>query len=277
MIFFTIFILLISSIIGIFFLSKVVPLKFGYFNLLSYQYLYQCIFLVVPGAIVILLGVRTDLALQPVSDNTIYLTSYLISWCVFAFPATIVFWDQVTNKKIYNLIVAYKRKDVVHYNKKSITKTNVTIISIINSLLLMVFLSLLPVIPVLHIGSGSEFIMNSRIESAFDLPSWVYGYRRVLIYFLPIFFLYTLALRNVIDLPKWLVILNGVNAVVILGYSTEKAPLLYLIIAVFFLKNTFNNYNLSFGKSLPIGFGIFSILFLMFLYGEFIDFSCLFL
>lgn len=266
MIFFSIFILLISSIIGMFLLNQTLPLKFKYLNLLSFQYLYQCIFLVVPGAIVILLGVRTDLALQPVTDKTIYLTSFLICWCVFAFPATIAFWDLVTKQKIYNLILSYKEKDIIHYNKEFITRRNVIIVSIISTAFLLFFLALLPVIPVLHIGSGSEFIMNSRIESAFDLPSWVYGLRRVLIYFLPIFFLYSLALKSIVNLPKWILFLNGINAIIILGYSTEKAPLLYLILAVFFLKNTFNNYNLSFGRLLPIGFGIFGILFLMFMF-----------
>lgn len=266
MIFFLIFILLASSIIGIFLLNRVLPLNSKYLNLLSFQYLYQCIFLVVPGAIVILLGVRTDLALKPVSDKTIYLTSYLICWSVVAFPATIAFWDLVTKQRIYNLILDYKKRECAHYNNEFITRKNISIVSIINTIFLLFFLSLLPVIPIFHIGSGSEFIMNSRIESAFDLPSWVYGFRRVLIYFLPIFFLYTLALRNIIHVPRWVLFINGVNAIFILGYSTEKAPLLYLILAVFFLKNNFNNYNLSFGRLLPIGGAVFGILFLMFMF-----------
>ena len=264
MIIFLIFTILTSTALGIFLIHKVLPLSSKYLNLLSYQYLYQCVFLVVPGAIVILMGVRTDLALQPVSENTIYLTSYLVAWCVFAFPATIVILDLIFKQKIYKLIVSYKKKECVHRNNSSVTRRNIIIISFINTVLLLLFLIILPVIPIFHIGAGSEFIMNSRIQSAFDLPSWVYGFRRILIYFLPIFFLYVIALKNIMFVPKWILYLNGLNAVIILGYSTEKAPLLYLIIAVFFLKNNFNNYNLSFGKLIPIGFCIFGILFLMF-------------
>ncbi|UUM28125.1 hypothetical protein NQU59_03020 [Acinetobacter colistiniresistens] len=124
---------------------------------------------------------------------------------------------------------------------------------------------MLPVIPILHIGAGSEFIMNSRIESAFDLPGWVYGFRRVLVYFLPIFLLYVLALKRNVSIPNWVVFLSVINAIIILGYSTEKAPLLYLILSVFFLKNNFKDYNLSFGRLIPIGGGLFFILFMMFL------------
>lgn len=266
MVIFVILIILVSCISGILLLSRALPVGFKYWNLLSFQYLCQCVFLVVPGAIAILLGVRNDLALQPVSENTIYFTSYLIAWCVFAFPATIVFLDLMFNQKIYDLIVEYKQKDFVHYNKYKTTKSNVVIISVINTILLLIFLALLPVIPILHIGAGSEFIMNSRIESAFDLPGWVYGFRRILVYFLPIFLLYILAIKKYINIPKWVMYLNVFNAVVILGYSTEKAPLLYLILSIFFLKNTFKDYSLSFGRLIPIAGGLFLILFMMFLF-----------
>ena len=255
-------------------LSNSLPISPKYLNLLSFQYVYQCIFLVVPGAIAILLGVRSDLALQPVSEKTIYLTSFLIVWCVFAFPFTILFWDLILKQKIYNLIVQYKNKEFIHNTKAEVTISNISIIAIISTIALLIFLYLLPVIPVFHIGAGSEFIMNSRIESAFDLPGWLYGLRRVLVYFLPIFFLYIIALKINIHVPKWVLYISGINAILILGYSTEKAPILYLILAVFFLKNNFNNYNLSFGRLLPIGVGIFLILFMMFMFfynNEFTD------
>lgn len=134
-------------------------------------------------------------------------------------------------------IEEYKyRKTLVSFSR--VRTINIFFISVFNSFLLLFFLYLLPIIPILHIGSGSEFIMNARLESAFDLPSFLYGFRRILVYYLPIFFLYVLAFHyGVKKVNLFILWLCFFNTIIILGYSTEKAPVVFFLFSIFYLKN----------------------------------------
>ena len=259
--------LLLAAGIGLFVLSLSIPFKLRFLNLISYQYFLHFIFLVVPGSIAILLGFREDLALIPVQDITVIYVCVAVAWCLIAFPLTITVMDLLLGQNIKLKIIEYKSKPIVNYNNSKITIRNVRIIMMFNVFFLMLFIFLLPVIPIFHIGSGVDFIMNSRLESAFDLHPGVYFLRRVLYYFLPIYFLYLFALNNYIKVGRFLLFFSFVSALFILGYSTEKAPIILFIVSIFFLKNLIgDSYNLSINKLLPLFFFMAFLLILMFIF-----------
>lgn len=258
--------LMISTIFGIIFLSRVAPIVPKYLNFFTYQYFIQFILLVVPGTILILNGNREDLALYPISDQTVTITSLAICWCVFMFPFTLYILDLILNSKLRSKIKLYKVKEVYFNGNPEIINSNIIFITLINSILLSIFLYLLPSIPIFHIGLGAEQIMNSRLESAFDLPAWLYGFRRILVYFLPIFLLYVIAINySVIKISRYILWLCWLNALLILGYSSEKAPVVYLLISVIILKNTLlPTYKIHFIKLVFIFLIVFLLLLTMF-------------
>ncbi|WP_338190989.1 hypothetical protein, partial [Proteus mirabilis] len=190
---FLIFVLIYISCLGCYFLSKVTPLSFKNLNFLSYQYLLHFIIFIVPGTIAILLGIKFELALQPVSDETIFYAVLAIIWCIIAFPITMGIWDILLNQQLKKRIILYNEKSV-SYNKQ-FTLSKIKLLTLFNTLALLFLIYLLPVIPIFHIGSGSDLIMEYRLKSAFDLPGSVYFFRRILIYFFPFFFLYFLLLH----------------------------------------------------------------------------------
>lgn len=267
MIIFSIVVLLVALFLGIFFLSKVVPLGASELNFISYQYYMHFVLLVIPGSIMILLGNRSDLALLPLSNATVIYCSLAIAWCVFIFPFTMFMLDKISRQQLKIKIKNYNQYNVVHHSQPEVTLRNIKIITIFNTSLLLIFLSMLPTIPIFHIGAGSEFLMNSRLESAFDLPAWLYGFRRILVYYLPIFLLFVLAFNSVKKVPKWIFLLCFINAFLVLGYSTEKAPIIFLIFSIFFMKNLLpNSYNLSFFKLLPLLILFLTLLISMFMF-----------
>ena len=258
--------LIISTILGILLLSRVAPIEPKYLNFFTYQYFIQFILLVVPGTILILNGNREDLALYPVSDQAITITSLAVCWCVFMFSFTLYILDLILNGKLKNRIKQFKFKEVYFNGNPKIISSNITLITITNFILLCIFLYLLPSIPLFHIGLGAELVMNSRLESAFDLPAWLYGFRRVLVYFFPIFLLYVIAVNHsVIKISKYVLGLCWLNSLLILGYSSEKAPVIYLLISVVILKNTLlPEYKINLTKLLFMLFIIFLLLLTMF-------------
>ena len=265
MIYLVLLVLIFSTALGLFVLSLSIPFKLKFINLISYQYFLHFVFLVVPGSIVILLGYREDLALLPVRDETVILTCLAVAWCVLAFPLTITVLDFLLGGNIKEKIIAYKSKPLVNYNNSRTTLLNVRVVMVIALCLLFFLIYLLPVIPIFHIGSSVEFIMNSRLESAFDLPPEVYFLRRILYYFLPIFFLYLYALNSYVKVGKVLLWTSFFSAVFILGYSTEKAPVVLFLISIFFLKNIVNDsYVLSIRRILPLLVTVIFVLLLMF-------------
>ncbi|EOI2317003.1 O-antigen polymerase [Proteus mirabilis] len=235
---FLIFVLIYISCLGCYFLSKVTPLSFKNLNFLSYQYLLHFIIFIVPGTIAILLGVKFELALQPVSDETIFYAVLAIIWCIIAFPITMGIWDILLNQQLKKRIILYNEKSV-SYNKQ-FTLSKIKFLTLFNTLALLFLIYLLPVIPIFHIGSGSDLIMEYRLKSAFDLPGSIYFFRRILIYFFPIFFLYILSLHSIKKIPFYLFLINFLNAAFILSYSTEKAPIVFFIIAIIFTINITN-------------------------------------
>ena len=73
------------------------------------------------------------------------------------------------------------------------------------------------------------------------------------------------ALNSYIKIGKILLLTSFFSAVFILGYSTEKAPIVLFLISIFFLKNIINNnYDLSIRRILPLLFFIIVVLILMF-------------
>lgn len=245
--------LVASTLLGIFFLSRVVPINFKNLNLLSYQYAIHFIILVVPGSIMILLGNRSDLALLPVSMETVLKCSIAIIWCISSFPLTATLLDFALKQNLKRKIILYKSRAILHHKNPRSTLKNIKYITYANTINLFILFSLIPIIPIFHLGNNADFIMNARIESAFDLPGGVYIFRRILIYFLPIFFLYTIAFNNIKKVPRKIIILSLFNAFMILGYSTEKAPIIFLIFSYFYMKNISSDlFNFSLKKILTL-------------------------
>ncbi|MDR6543217.1 oligosaccharide repeat unit polymerase [Acinetobacter bereziniae] len=248
-----IFLLVFCTVLGLSILAFSIPFQIKYLNLISYQYFLNFIFLVVPGSIAILLGFRDDLALYPVRDETVIYTCIAICWCLIAFPTTITILDLLLKQNIKRKLIDYKMKKIVHFNNGDITKRNVVIVTIFAFFFLVLLMALLPVIPIFHVGASAEFIMNSRLESAFDLPPIVYFFRRILIYFFPIYFIYLFVLKSYLDIDKKVLFVTFICTIFILTYSTEKAPVVLFILAIFFAKNLIGkNYSLSIRKIIPL-------------------------
>lgn len=248
-----VFLLVFCTLIGLSLLAFSIPFQVKYLNLISYQYFLNFIFLVVPGSIAILLGFRDDLALYPVSDATVIYTCIAICWCLIAFPATITILDLLLKQNIKKKLIDYKGKEIVHFNYEKVTKQNIRIVTFFSVIALIALMASLPIIPIFHIGASAEFIMNSRLESAFDLPPIVYFFRRILIYFFPIYFIYLFVLNNKFKVDKTILIISFFCAAFILTYSTEKAPIVLFILTIFFSKNLISeNYSLSIRKLIPL-------------------------
>ncbi|EJF7713640.1 oligosaccharide repeat unit polymerase, partial [Providencia rettgeri] len=175
------------------------------------------------------------MAILPVSDETIIYTVFTIMWCIIAFPFTMVILDILLRQKIKAKIIQYNEKTVVYDNKLTLGK--IKFITLSNTIFLLLLIYLLPVIPLFHVGSGSDILMEYRLKSAFDLPGYIYMFRRLLVYFLPIFFLYLIAVHSTKKIPLYILLINFLNAAFILVYSTEKAPILFFIIAIIFIVN----------------------------------------
>ena len=258
-------VLIFSTVLGLFVLSISIPFKSKFINLISYQYFLHFIFLVVPGSIAILFGFRDDLALLPVKNEAVISTCLAIAWCVVAFPLAITILDLLLKGNIKKKIIDYKERPLVNCNNPKTTLMNVRIVMFFSLILLLFLIYSLPVIPIFHIGSSVEFIMNSRLESAFDLSPEVYFLRRILYYFFPIFFLYLYALNSYLKVGLILLWVSFCSAIFILGYSTEKAPVVLFLISIFFLKNIINNsYELSIRRIMPLLSIVVVVLLLMF-------------
>jgi len=263
--------LFFSAILGIFLLKLVAPIGVKNLNFLSYQYFMHFIFLVVPGSIIIAFGFRDELALMPVSDETVFYTCLAIVWCVISFPLTLLIIDALAGKNLRERFLNYKMQLYTPLNNPKVTLRNITIITFISTCFLFILIYILPVVPIFHIGADAEFIMNSRLESSFDIPPAVFFLRRVMIYFLPIFFLFTYIVNRYNKVNKITYFTCLFNAVFILTYSTEKAPLILLIFSIFFLKNSLEpNYSFSLKKVFLIFISLIAIMFVMvaLLYGN---------
>ena len=264
MIFYLILTLILISLscLGFYFLSKVTVLNFKYLNFISYQYILHFFIFIVPGTIAILFGIRFELALQPVSEDTILDTLLAIMWCIIAFPITMLIWDTLFHQKLKNKTIQFYEKEVVHNQKHTLNK--IKILTLLSTISLFLFIYLLPVVPIFHIGSGGDIIMEYRLKSAFDLPSEIYIFRRLLVYFFPIFFLYLLALNSIKKIPIYILLINFLNAAFILSYSTEKAPILFFIMAIIFTINITNK-NFVINKKKVAAFMIMSTILLLFM------------